>query len=246
MIKIKSIKGFENVLDIYYITKDGKVFSGKTNDFMKLGDNGRGYKNVSLKLDGVRKWKKAYVHRLVASAYIGEIKEGMEVDHVDGCKSNNELSNLRIVTRLENIRNENTISKNKRDKEVYVYSFEGIFLSKERTLSEASIKYLGYRETKSLNKRSGDYFFFDRKVSREEILKVNNNSLKKVVKMVNIKSGEIKIFPTKAKAAKFLKVSMNITDAINKKWVCDSKYRFYNYDFNTIDSLNLQEMNCKK
>lgn len=246
MIKIKSIKGFENVLDIYYITKDGKVFSDKINDFLKLGDNGRGYKNVSLKLDGVRRWKKAYIHRLIANAYIGEIKEGMEVDHIDGYKFNNKLSNLRIVTKLENVRNENTISKMKRDKEVYVYDFKGMFLGKERTLSEASIKYLGYRETKNLNKRSGDYFFFDKKVPREEILKANNNSLKKVVKMVNIESGEIKLFPTRTKAAGFLKVSVNTTDAINGKWICDSKYRFYNYNFDTIDSLNLQEMNCKK
>lgn len=45
-----------------------------------------------------------YVHRLVAEAWIGEIPEGYEVNHKDGNKTNNEISNLKIVTPSENIR----------------------------------------------------------------------------------------------------------------------------------------------
>lgn len=42
-------------------------------------------------------------HRLVAEAFIGEIKDGYEVNHIDGNKLNNNLSNLEIVSHLENM-----------------------------------------------------------------------------------------------------------------------------------------------
>ncbi|WP_455919504.1 HNH endonuclease [Priestia megaterium] len=44
-----------------------------------------------------------YVHRLVAEAWIGPI-EGMEVNHKDGRKTCNDVSNLEIVTPQENHR----------------------------------------------------------------------------------------------------------------------------------------------
>lgn len=43
-----------------------------------------------------------YVHRLVAEAFIPNPKNYEQVDHKDGNKSNNKLSNLRWVTRQFN------------------------------------------------------------------------------------------------------------------------------------------------
>jgi hypothetical protein len=42
-------------------------------------------------------------HRIVASAFIGPIPEGTEVNHKDGDKRNNRPGNLEIVTRQQNI-----------------------------------------------------------------------------------------------------------------------------------------------
>src|SRR5262245_14616307 len=42
------------------------------------------------------------IHRLVALCWIGEIPPQMEVNHKDGNKSNNSVSNLEIVTGAEN------------------------------------------------------------------------------------------------------------------------------------------------
>ncbi len=57
-----------------------------------------GYRIVSLR-DG----KKHYVHKLVMDAFVGDAC-GRDVNHIDGNKSNNALSNLEYCNRLENVR----------------------------------------------------------------------------------------------------------------------------------------------
>ena len=41
------------------------------------------------------------VHRMVAEAFLG-VKDGLEVNHLDGVKTNNKLTNIEWVTRSEN------------------------------------------------------------------------------------------------------------------------------------------------
>jgi hypothetical protein len=48
--------------------------------------------------------KHSLVHALVASAFIGPRPEGLEIDHIDGDKKNNAVSNLEYVTPAENKR----------------------------------------------------------------------------------------------------------------------------------------------
>ena len=45
------------------------------------------------------------VHQLVYDAFIGEVPEGMVIDHIDRNKANNHFNNLRAVSHLENIHN---------------------------------------------------------------------------------------------------------------------------------------------
>jgi hypothetical protein len=45
-----------------------------------------------------------YVHRIVYQAYMGDIPDNLEVDHIDGNPHNNNLENLRLVTRKQNTR----------------------------------------------------------------------------------------------------------------------------------------------
>lgn len=60
----------------------------------------RGYKVVNLWKDN--KGRTRLVHRLVAEAFIGEIPDGMQVNHINGKKEDNHSSNLEIVTNEEN------------------------------------------------------------------------------------------------------------------------------------------------
>lgn len=85
----------------YKVTKDGKVFDTFRNTFMCEYNNGNGYFAVKLMSEN-RKRKQHYVHRLVAETYLG-YAENLDINHIDGNKSNNCLSNLEIVSHRENM-----------------------------------------------------------------------------------------------------------------------------------------------
>jgi hypothetical protein len=59
---------------------------------------------LQLILDDKGKQKHYYIHRLVACAYLGLDLEDKKqiVDHIDGDRLNNDISNLRIVTKQQN------------------------------------------------------------------------------------------------------------------------------------------------
>ena len=71
--------------------------SRKINSFIsKLG-----YAKVHLSLNG--KHKEFSVHRLIAKAFIPNLENKPEVNHIDGNKLNNSISNLEWCTRSENL-----------------------------------------------------------------------------------------------------------------------------------------------
>lgn len=60
----------------------------------------RGYMSVCLWSGGKPHWKMA--HRLAWESHVGPIADGLEVNHINGVKSDNRLENLEIVTRSGN------------------------------------------------------------------------------------------------------------------------------------------------
>ena len=60
-----------------------------------------GYRTVAL-CDGLGQTKKVLIHKLVVNAFIGKPKNGLQVNHIDGDKTNNSSTNLEIVTVSEN------------------------------------------------------------------------------------------------------------------------------------------------
>ena len=98
----------------YEINENGIVRNKSTGNSMKWIDNGRGYKSVKLYNSNTPKGRLCLVHRLVLSTF-NPIEENMDVNHKDGNKSNNTLSNLEWCTKSENTKHAHKIGlfKNK-------------------------------------------------------------------------------------------------------------------------------------
>lgn len=85
----------QNLID-YEIRENGDIYSNINNIILKATDNGHGYKKVAFRN------KPFYVHRLVAYVHIPNPKGYIEINHIDGDKSNNHKDNLEWCTRAEN------------------------------------------------------------------------------------------------------------------------------------------------
>ena len=94
----------------YEVSSDGRVrWSVGTPKMRKRSPGGfpktwtddQGYSRVTVRIDGVQKIK--LVHVLVARAFLGECPCGLEVNHINGVKSDASASNLEYVTHKENV-----------------------------------------------------------------------------------------------------------------------------------------------
>ena len=87
----------KKIYENYYITEDGKLFNDKKQMKTYKGER---YEKVVLKING--KATSKYIHRLVAEAFIPNANNKPTVNHKDGDKMNNNVSNLEWATQSEN------------------------------------------------------------------------------------------------------------------------------------------------
>lgn len=66
----------------------------------------KGYCQVILMKRGYR------IHRVIWRMLVGEIPEGMQIDHINQVKNDNRIENLRLVTNAENKRNSGKYKNN--------------------------------------------------------------------------------------------------------------------------------------
>ena len=78
-----------------------KTYKGKV--LKPLINKKNGYPYVYIK-DLSGKYKRVLVHRIVAQAFIPNLKNKAEVNHKNGIKTDNRVANLEWATRCENIR----------------------------------------------------------------------------------------------------------------------------------------------
>lgn len=92
----KKIEGYP----LYSVSNFGQIRNDKTNKILKGGPDTYGYPIVILCNNGQKRTRT--VHRIVAEAFIPNPQNKPQVNHIDGDKKNNCISNLEWVTNQEN------------------------------------------------------------------------------------------------------------------------------------------------
>lgn len=116
------------------ITKNGNVVDKKPT----VTKQNNGYVRVTIH------YKNEYLHRIIARVFLGEI-DGFDVDHIDGNKENNNVTNLEIVTHKENVR--------RRDKKL-----GGTLYERAKQTRNKKIKYKWNDELFKSQKEIAEYF----------------------------------------------------------------------------------------
>lgn len=170
----KKIKNYEE----YEVDDLGNIY--RNNKILKPQLNESGYYRVCLSKKG--KLSKKYIHRLVAEAFIPNLKNKKQVNHIDGNKLNNNVDNLEWATPSENIRHafKNKLSYIPKGKQNHLYGrydinannhiailqydLENNFIKKWNSIAEASrqlnINYWGIEHCcKKITRKSGGYIW---------------------------------------------------------------------------------------
>lgn len=237
-VKVNTLPRHEQVLSCYEIDEYGNVYSN--NYELKQQIKSNGYKQIGLKLDGIRKWKKCYVHRLVALAFLGNPPDGMpEVNHKDEIKSNNFVSNLEWCDRIYNVNYGSSKEKISisNGESCYIYDFRLNYLGCFNSINEASkIFNVTFR---GINTRCMMYYCLDSQ-DISKVLHINRKSNYSSIVITDLSTNEKMYFYSNRQARKFFNNTVNITDAIKYNWTVHGKYKVRNLNYKRlIDSLDL-------
>lgn len=134
----KSVLHFEG---LYEVSSLGNVKSLRQNKIMKHNVDKGGYHRVPLYKNGKKLYKA--IHRLVAQAFIPNIDNKPQVNHIDSDRSNNNVNNLEWVTSSENNTHAYKFGKN--------YSRFGVQNGKSQPIIQYDLNGNFIKEWESLN-----------------------------------------------------------------------------------------------
>lgn len=97
---VPGYEGLYSVSDLGRVRRDRTTTCTKAGKVLSSAGLRMGYPSLQLSKDNRR--KSFAVHRLVAAAFIGARPTGQEVNHINGVKTDNRLSNLEYLTSSAN------------------------------------------------------------------------------------------------------------------------------------------------
>lgn len=130
---------YKEIFPSYYISNFGNI--KHDNNFLKKCIHSNGYEQVNIRIGN--KYVTKLIHRLVAAAFIPNPDNKPCIDHIDGNKRNNYVSNLRWVTPVENANNiitkKRSIENRKSHNEKKIVAISGEINVYFNSIIEASI-----------------------------------------------------------------------------------------------------------
>ena len=144
----------------YYSSKEGEIYSKKSNKILKLQKRPKGY--LFFTISNKSESKQYSVHRYVYECFYGIIPKDKQVDHIDNNKINNNIKNLQLLSPKENKRksyNKEVISFNTEIKELHIYK-SVTEASKTLGISLSCIATVCRKERKTTKKNGVVYKFY--------------------------------------------------------------------------------------
>lgn len=132
----KLIPGYEN----YLAYENGSIYSLKRKIFLKPIKHQTGYYTVTLYKNG--KGKQMSIHRIIAEIFLPNPDSLPEVDHIDCDPGNNNVNNLRWISREDNLERSFELKhQNKNKVKVKQFDLNGNFIKEYKSEADA------FRET---------------------------------------------------------------------------------------------------
>lgn len=86
----------------YAVNVQGQIIRRRDHHLIPLFATRIGYLYASIRV-GLRDYRKVYVHRQIALAFVPGAAEGLEVNHINGDRADNRAENLEWVTHAQNM-----------------------------------------------------------------------------------------------------------------------------------------------
>ena len=103
-VLIDGVKFYKHdVFTDYAASKDGVVINLKNKKIMTMSKNNSGYLSFSIYNKNLKKTKSYFQHRFVYEVFNGKIPPHLEIDHINGDKTDNQKINLQLLTHQQNI-----------------------------------------------------------------------------------------------------------------------------------------------
>lgn len=103
----ETFKNIPGCGDRYSCYDDGRIYSFYRKRFLNFTLNEDGYFKTTLIVNGIKKY--LVVHRVIAMTFIGPCPDGMVVNHKNGIRTDNNVSNLEYLTPADNERHARSV-----------------------------------------------------------------------------------------------------------------------------------------